>query len=152
MTKRDLFLLSVAPVILTAAALDLLWLADRMHQGSERRLSNYAVLQKRAAEPDGTENASRSSERAALILSRIAAEAHESDAATATVSTRLALLLLVVSAFQAVLVARLLRSEQQPASSSRSDNAKSAMPALRSPPGATAAPRTLSDAVNHTFL
>jgi len=150
MTKRDLFFLGFVPVVLTAVALDLLWLADRMHQGTERRLSNYAVLQERAAEPAATQNAARSSERAVVILSRLAAEAHETDAATATVSTSLALLLLVVSAFQILMMARLLRNQQQPVSSPRSDTATSAIPALRSSVAAT--PRTLSDAANHTFL
>jgi hypothetical protein len=151
MTKRDFIFLTVAPVILLAVALDLLWLAGRLHDGAERRLTDYAVLQQRASAPAGTDSASKSSERAAGTLSRLAVASYESDAATATVSTSLAVLLLVVSLLQILTLMRLLRNQQKPTSHPRQEIATARNPPL-TPSGVSAARRSLSNAANHTSL
>ncbi len=151
MTKRDFILLTVTPIILFAIALDLLWLAGRLHDGAERRLADYAVLQELVSAPTGTENAWKSSQRAALTLSRLAAEAHESDVATMTVSASLAVLLLAVSLFQIMTVVRLLRSQQKSSSVARPEIATSKNPPLR-PSGISAARSGLSNAANRTIL
>ncbi len=151
MTKRDFIFLLVAPIILLAIASDLLWLAGRLHEGAERRLADYAVLQERISASVRTDSASKSSERAALTLSRLAVESHESDAATVTVSTSLAVLLLAVSLFQILTVVRLLRDQQKLTSVSRMEIATSKNPPLR-PSGVGAARSGLGNAGNHTLL
>ena len=151
MTKRDFIFLLVTPIILLAIALDLLWLAGRLHDGAERRLADYAVLQERVSAPSGPGSPSKSSERAALTLSRIASEAHESDGATVTVSTSLAVLLLAVSLFQILTVMRLLRNQHKPVSVPRPEIATSKKPPLR-PSGVSATRSGLSSASNHTVL
>ena len=151
MTKRDFVFLLVAPIILLAIAADLLWLAGRLHEGAERRLAEYAVLQERVSASARTDSASKSSERAALTLSRLAVESHESDAATVTVSTSLAVLLLAVALFQVLTVVRLLRDQQKLTSVPRPEIATSKNPPLR-PSGVGAARSGLSNAGNHTLL
>ena len=152
MTRRDCIFLLVAPVIMLAIASDLLWLAERLRDGAEGRLADYAVLQERVSALARTDGAPKSSERAALALSRLALEAHESDAATVTVSTSLALLLLAVSLFQILTVIRLLRNRQKLASVARSEIiGASNNPSLR-PSGVGAARSGLSNAGNPTLL
>jgi hypothetical protein len=143
MTKRDFIFLTIAPVILLAIAVDLLWLAARLHDGAERRLAEYTVLQERAAAPGGSDGASHSSARAALTLSRLAVASHEADAATVTVSASLAALLLSVSLFQILTVMRLLRSQPEIATGGGSH--------IRTPSGVTAVRSALSGAVDHTL-
>jgi hypothetical protein len=152
MTKRDFIFLTVAPIILLVVALDLLWLAGRLHDGAERRLTDYAVLQERALVPAGTDSsASKAPERAAITLSRLAVASYESDAATVTVSTSLAVLLLVVSLLQILTLVRLLRNQQKPTSHPRQEIATARNPPL-APSGVSAARRSLSNAANHTSL
>ncbi len=151
MTKRDFIFLLVAPVIMLAIASDLLWLAGRLDDGAERRLADYAVLQERVAAPARMDSASKSSERAALTLSRLVLESHASEAATVTVSTSLAVLLLAISLFQILTVMRLLRNQQKLTSVPRPEIAASKNPPLR-PSGVSAARSGLSNAGNHTLL
>jgi len=150
MTKRDFIFLIVTPIILLAIAFDLLWLSSRLHDGAERRLADYAVLQDRVSGHAGTDSAAKASERAAFTLSRLAVESHESDAAIVTVSTSLAVLLLVVSLLQMLTVMRLLR-KQQKASAPRPEIATSKSSPLR-PPGVSAARASLTNAGNQTIL
>ena len=151
MTKRDFIFLLITPVIMLAIASDLLWLAGRLHDGAERRLADYAVLQERVAAPARMDSASKSSERAALTLSRLAVESHESEAATVTVSTSLAVLLLAISLFQILTVMRLLRNQHKPVSVPRPEIATSKNLPLR-PSGVSATRSGLSSASNHTVL
>jgi hypothetical protein len=151
MTKRDFIWLLAAPIILLAIASDLLLLSWRLHDGAERRLADYAVLQDRVSASPRTDSASRSSERAALTLSRLAMESHESETATVTVSVSLAVLLFAVSLFQFAMVARLLRNRQQATSVPRQETGASKNPPLR-PSGVGAARTGLSNAANHTLL
>ncbi len=151
MTKRDLIFLTVAPLILLAIAVDLLWLAARLHDGAERRLADYAVLQERAAAPSRSDEASQSSARAALTLSRLAVASHAADAATVTVSASLAALLLSVSVFQILTVMRLLRSQRMPASHPRPEIAASGGAPIGPPSGVTAVRSALSRVVDQTL-
>jgi hypothetical protein len=151
MTKRDFIFLLVAPIILLAIASDLLWLSGRLHDGAERRLADYAVLQDRVSASARTDSVARSSERAALTLSRLAMESHESEAATVTVSVSLAVLLLAVSLFQFATVMRLLRNQQMLGSVPRQEIATTNNPPLR-PSGVGAARTGLSNAGNQTLL
>jgi hypothetical protein len=151
MTKRDFIFLTIAPVILLAIAVDLLWLAARLHDGAERRLAEYTVLQERAAASGGSGGASHSSARAALTLSRLAVASHEADAATVTVSASLAALLLSVSLFQILTVVRLLRSQRKPASHPRPEIATGGGSHIRTPSGVTAVRSALSGVVDHTL-
>ena|SRR5436309_1782977 len=140
MTKRDFIFLIVTPIILLVIAFDLLWLAGRLHDGAERRLADYAVLQERVSAHAGADRASKASERAAFALSRLAVESHESDAAIVTVSTSLAVLLLVVSLLQMLTVMRLLRKQQKHTVQPRSEMAAGKNPPLR--PSGVGAART----------
>jgi len=151
MTKRDFIFLIVTPIILLAIAFDLLWLSSRLHDGAERRLADYAVLQERVSGHADTGSAARTSERAAFTLSRLAVESHESDVAIVTVSTSLALLLLVVSLLQMLTVTRLLRRQQKARAHPRPEIATSKSSPLR-PSGVSAARATLTKAGNHTVL
>jgi len=151
MSKRDFIFLIVTSVILLAVAFDLLWLAGKLHDGAERRLADYAVLRERVSGHVGTESPSKASERAAFTLSRLAVESHESDAAMVTVSTSLALLLLVVSLLQMLTVMRLLRRQQKSTVYPRPEIATSNNPPLR-PSGVSAARSGLSNASPHTLL
>jgi hypothetical protein len=151
MTKRDFFFLLVAPVVMLAIAADLLWLGQRLHDGAERRLADHAVLQERVSAPARTDSTPKASERAALTLSHLAMESHESDAATVTVSTSLAALLLAVSFFQILTVFRLLRNQHKLASVARSEIGASNNAPLR-PSGVGAARSGLSSAGNPTLL
>ena len=151
MTKRDFIFLIVTPIILLAIAFDLLWLSSRLHDGAERRLADYAVLQERVSGHAGTDSAARASERAAFTLARLAVESHESDAAIVTVSTSLAVLLLVVSLLQMLTVVRLLRKQQKASAHPRPEIATSKNSPLR-PSGVSAARASLTNAGNHTVL
>ena len=152
MTKRDFIFLIATPIILLAIAFDLLWLSSRLHDGADRRLADYAVLQERVSRGHaGTDGAARASERAAFTLSRLTVESHESDAAIVTVSTSLAVLLLVVSLLQMLTVVRLLRKQQKASAHPRPESATSKNSPLR-PSGVGAARASLTNAGNHTVL
>jgi len=150
MTKRDFIFLTVAPVILLAIAVDLAWLAAKLHDGAERRFAEYTLLQERAAARGGSDGASQSSGRAVLTLSRLAVASHEADAATVTVAASLAALLLSVSLFQILTVVRLLRSQRKPALHPRPEAATSGGSPIRPPSGVTAVRSALSGIVDHT--
>ena len=152
MTKRDLVFLTVAPVILLAIAVDLLWLAAKLHDGADRRFAEYTVLQERAAAPGGSDGSARSSGRAVLALSRLAAASHEADAATVSIAASLAALLLSVSLFQVLTVVRLFRSQSKPALHLRPEIAVGGSAPMRPPSGVTAARSTVSRVVDHTTL
>jgi hypothetical protein len=151
MTKRDFIFLLAAPIILLAIASDLLWLSGKLHDGAEHRLADSAVLQDRISGSPRTDSASRSSERAALTLSRLVMQSQQSEAATVNVSISLAVLLFAVSLFQFATVLRLLRNQQKLTSVLRQDPAASKNPTLR-PSGVGAARTGLSNAGNHTLL
>lgn len=150
MTKRDLVVLTVAPVILLVVALNLLWLAGRLHHGAEHRLADYTVLQERVAALAEADSAPRSSARAAITLSRLAAAAHESDVATATVAASLATLLLAVCAFQLLTVLRLHRTQVRSTPRLRSEVATGGGAPLRPSSGVTALRSALDEAVDQT--
>ncbi|HTS55278.1 MAG TPA: hypothetical protein VMH26_18565 [Burkholderiales bacterium] len=109
MTKRDLILLSIAPVILVAISMNLLWLSGKLQHGAERRLADYAVLQRAAS--NQLNGAPQSATRSAVILSGLALAGSESDEATAGLSVSLAALLILVALFQIITVARLFRKQ-----------------------------------------
>jgi hypothetical protein len=150
MTKRDLIVLTVGPVILFVVALNLLWLAGRLHDSAERRLADYAVLEQRFAVRAEADSAPRSSARAAITLSRLAAAAHESDAATATLAASLATLLLVVCAFQVMTIVRLRRTQRQSAPRLQSESATIGGAPMRPSSGVTALRSALGEAVDQT--
>ena len=150
MTKRDLIVLTVGPVILFVVALNLLWLSGRLHDSAERRLADYAVLEQRFEARAEADSVPRSSARAAITLSRLAAAAHESDAATATLAASLATLLLVVCAFQVLTIARLRRTQRRPAPRLQSESTPSGGASMRPSPGVTALRSALGEAVDQT--
>jgi hypothetical protein len=148
MTKRDFISLMVAPVILFAIAADLLWLAAKLHDGAERRFAEYTVLQERVAAPGGNDRVS--SGRAVWTLSRLAVASHEADAATVTVSGSLAALLLCISMFQILTVARLLRSQRRTAFQPLPEIAASGAAPIRPISSVTAVSGALSGVADHT--
>jgi len=150
MTKRDFIVLTVAPVILLVVALNLLWLASRLHDGAERRLADYAALQERVAALAEAESAPRSSARAAITLSRLAAAAYESDAKTATVAASLATLLLGVCAFQILTLLRMRRTQVRSAPQLTSEVATSGTAPLRPNSAVTALRNALGEPVDQT--
>jgi hypothetical protein len=129
MTKRDLILLTVAPVILVVISMDLLWLSGKLQDGVERRLANYAVLQ-RASALSQVNSAPQASARSAQTLSRLTEAGSESDAATVSLSVSLAALLLFLALFQIITVVRLLRKERLP-TPPRPDTATTGIPEMK---------------------
>jgi len=146
MTKRDFAILAVAPIVLLAIAAHLLWFAADLREGSERRFAQQTVLQTRAA-ADGV---SQASGRAIATLSRLAAAAHEADAATVTVATSLAALLVSLSLFQILTLVRLLRSQRKPTSHRQPEIAAGAGASIR-PPSSVTARSALSGAIDQTI-
>lgn len=140
MTKRDLILLSVAPVILVVISMNLLWLSGHLQHGAERRLADYAVLQ-RATVLGQVNSASQASARSAETLSGLAVAGSESDAATAGLAVSLAALLLLVALFQIITVVRLLRKERERTTPPRPDLATSRAPEMK-----LSAPRSVQHA------
>jgi hypothetical protein len=150
MSKRDFIVLTVAPVILLVVALNLLWLAGRLHDGAERRLADYAALQERVAALAEGESATRSSTRAAITLSRLAAAAYESDAETATVAASLATLLLAVCALHILTVLRIRRTQVRSAPQLPSELATSGAAPLRPNSAVTVLRNALGEPVDQT--
>jgi hypothetical protein len=150
MTKRDLIVLTAAPVILFVVALNLLWLAGRLHASAERGLADYAVLEQRFAALAAADSAPRSSARAAITLSRLAAAAHESDAASATLAASLATLLLVVCAFHMLTIVRLRRTQERSAPRLRSESTTSGGAPMRPSSRVTALRSALGEPVDRT--
>jgi hypothetical protein len=130
MTKRDLLSLSIAPVILLVISINLLWLSSKVQQGAERRLGNYAVLQRITA-PGQVNSASPASARSAETLSNLSVADGESDVATVNLSVSLATLLLCVALFQIIILARLLRKERLPAAPARIDTVATSAPEMK---------------------
>jgi hypothetical protein len=130
MTKRDLILLTIAPVILVVISMNLLWLSGQLHLGAERRLADYAALQ-RATALSQVNGAPQASVRSAQTLSSLTVAGSESDAATVSLSVSLAALLLCVALFQIVTVVRLLPKQRLLTTAARPDSATSVAPEMK---------------------